>query len=602
VALYTDESIERVRQAVDMLDLVGAKTELRRSGHQWMGTCPFHDERTPSFSVNATDKVFHCFGCGEGGDIFKFVQLTDGLPFRESLEQLADRYGVTLELEDEDPQAAEKRQHRERLLELLERTATWYVRQLWETDEARGPREYLAERGLEEQALREFRVGYAPSAWDAVLVGLRRAGFSERDLWDAGLVRRSQKGGLYDFFRRRVQFPLCDARGRVLGFGGRAVGPDQKPKYVNSTDNIVFHKGRNLFGADLARVSAAKASEVVLCEGYTDVIALHQAGLRNTVGLMGTALTEDQVGELARLAPVVLLALDADSAGQEAMLRAAKVAAGRRLELRVVVLPTGQDPADLLLSEGPDGMRERVAASVPFVRFRVDRVLASEDLHGAEGKDRVVEELRPVLGPLPASALRDELLAHAADRLDVVPTKLAEWLAQPPRGGAAQAMTRRAGPAEPAPQAAPAPARTIVSPSARVERSFLIQCLVLPQEGRAALATLDLELDILTPAYRRAAVLLMEKLGGQIQAPEGDDELASTLAELQVRAARAQSSRAALEAERLRLELASLERRIQSAKTGGGGNIVELAQRREELQSLMERELEETLLQTKHTD
>ena len=604
MALYTDESIERVRQAVDMLDLVGAKTELRRSGHQWMGTCPFHDERTPSFSVNATDKVFHCFGCGEGGDIFKFVQLTDGLPFRESLEQLADRYGVTLELEDEDPQAAEKREHRERLLELLERTATWYVRQLWETDEARGPREYLAERGLEEQALREFRVGYAPSAWDAVLVGLRRAGFSERDLWDAGLVRRSQKGGLYDFFRRRVQFPLCDARGRVLGFGGRAVGPDQKPKYVNSTDNVVFHKGRNLFGADLARVSAAKASEVVLCEGYTDVIALHQAGLRNTVGLMGTALTEDQVGELARLAPVVLLALDADSAGQEAMLRAAKVAAGRRLELRVVVLPTGQDPADLLLSEGPDGMRERVAASVPFVRFRVDRVLASEDLGSAEGKDRAVEELRPVLGPLPASALRDELLAHASDRLDVVPVKLAEWLAQPPRGGAAQAMTRRGVPAEPAPQSAPAapPARTIVSPSARVERSFLIQCLVLPQEGRAALATLDLELDILTPVYRRAALLFMEKLGGQIQAPEGDDELASTLAELQVRSARAQSSRAALEAERLRLELASLERRIQSAKTGGGGNIVELAQRREELQSLMERELEETLLQTKHTD
>jgi DNA primase len=241
------------------------------------------------------------------------------------------------------------------------------------------------------------------------------------------------------------------------------------------------------------------------------------------------------------------------------------------------------------------------------VRFRVDRVLASEDLGSAEGKDRAVEELRAVLGPLPASALRDELLAHAADRLDVVPVKLAEWLAQPPRGGAAQAMTRRGAPAAPAPQpgqagsAAP-PARTIVSPSARVERSFLIQCLVLPQEGRAALATLDLELDILTPAYRRAALLLMEKLGGPIQAPDDDEELARVLAELQVRAARATSSRAALEAERLRLELASLERRIQSAKTGGGGNIVELAQRREELQSLMERELEETLAQTKHSD
>ena len=250
-------------------------------------------------------------------------------------------------------------------------------------------------------------------------------------------------------------------------------------------------------------------------------------------------------------------------------------------------------------------MRERVAASVPFVRFRVERVLASEDLAQRRGQGpRRRGAAAGASAPLPASALRDELLAHAADRLDVVPTKLAEWLAQPPRGGAAQAMTRRGGPAESAQQAAPAPApaRTIVSPSARVERSFLIQCLVLPQEGRAALATLDLELDILTPVYRRAAVLLMEKLGGQIQAPEGDEELASTLAELQVRAARAQSSRAALEAERLRLELASLERRIQSAKTGGGGNIVELAQRREELQSLMERELEETLLQTKHTD
>ena len=604
MARYTDESIERVRQAVDMLDLVGAKTELRRSGHQWMGTCPFHDERTPSFSVNATDKVFHCFGCGEGGDLFKFVELTDGLPFREALESLADRYGVTLDLADEDPQAAERRQHRERLLELLERTSTWYVRQLWETDEAAGPRAYLAERGLEEQTLREFRVGYAPSAWDAVLLASRRAGFSERDLWDAGLVRRSEKGGLYDFFRRRVQFPLCDARGRVLGFGGRAVGPDQKPKYVNSTDNVVYHKGRHLFGADLARSTAAKAGQVVLCEGYTDVIALHQAGLRNTVGLMGTALTEDQVGELARLAPVVLLALDADSAGQEAMLRAAKVAAGRRLELRVVVLPPGQDPADLLLSEGPDGMRERVAGSVPFVRFRVERVLATAALGSAEGKDDAVEALRPVLGTLPSSALRDELMALAADRLDVVPDKLAEWLTQPARGGAPAAPGRRAPEPERAvPTAPPAsPPRTIVSPAARVERSFLVQCLALPQEGRAVLGGLDVDQAFLTPANRRAAVLLRDHLGGALHAPEDDEELARVLAELQVRAARATPTRAALEAERLRIELATLERQIATARAGGEGNVVELARRREELQSAMERELEETLAQTKHGD
>jgi DNA primase len=597
VARYTHESIERVRDAVDMVDLVGTKTELRRSGHQWMGTCPFHDERTPSFSVNAADKVFHCFGCGEGGDLFRFVELSEGLSFREALESLGDRYGVTLELADEDPQAAERRQLRERLLELLERTATWYVRQLWEGREADGARSYLLGRGLQEQSLREFRVGYAPSSWDAVLVASRRAGFSERELWDAGLVRRNQQGNLYDFFRRRIQFPLCDARGRVLGFGGRATGEDQKPKYVNSTDNLVFHKGRNLYGADLARSAAAKAGQVVLCEGYTDVIALQQAGLRNTVGLMGTALTEEQVGELARLAPVVLLALDADSAGQEAMLRAARVAAGRKLELRVVVLPAGQDPADLLLSEGADGMRERVAASVPFVRFRVERELTRGDVASAEGKDRVVQALRPVLGGLPASALRDELLELAAERLRVVPAKLGEWLAQ----GAAAPAGAAAQPAEST--AAPVPPRSILSPSASVERSFLVQCLALPQEGRAALARLDLEQALVTPVHRRAAELLREHAGGGVlRAPEGDEELARVLAELQVRAAPATSTRAALDAERLRLELATVEREIARARAGGEGNVVELARRREALHSAMERELEETLAQTRQAD
>lgn len=604
MARYTDDSIERVRQAVDMLDLVGAKTELKRSGHQWMGCCPFHDERTPSFSVNVSEKVFHCFGCGEGGDLFRFVELTEGLPFREALEYLADRYNITIELSDEDPRAAERWQQRDRLLELLERTASWYVRQLWESDEAAGPRAYLAQRGLDEQMLRQFRVGYAPSAWDAVLLASRRAGYSERELWDAGLVRRGQKGNLYDFFRRRIQFPLCDARGRVLGFGGRAAGPDQQPKYVNSSDGAVYHKGRHLFAADLARAAAAKAGQVVLCEGYTDVIALHQAGLTNTVGLMGTALTEEQVGELARLAPVVLLALDADSAGQEAMLRAARVAAGRRLELRVVTLPSGLDPADLLLSEGADGMRERVAASIPFVRFRVERALATEDLVTGEGKDRAVEALRPIFGDMPASALRDELLDLAAERVGVAPGKLGEWLAQPPR--APQAPTQRAAaPVDAAGQAAPSrpsdrPESDAIS---RVERAFLVQCLAQPTEGRAALAAADLERAITTPGYRRAALLLAEQLGEAIRVPEGDDELTRIIAELQVRAPQAAvGGRASLQAEVLRLELAAVNREIAAARGAGGADIVGLARRRTELEAAVERQVEESLAQTRATD
>ncbi len=614
MARYSEESIERVRQAVDMLDLVGARTELRRAGQQWMGACPFHDERTPSFSVDAESKVFHCFGCGEGGDLFRFVELTEGLGFREAVEHLADRYGVTLDVADEDPRAAESRRKRERLLELLERTAAWYVRTLWESDEAAGPRRYLAERGLEEQALRAFRVGYAPSQWDGLLLASRRGGFSARELWDAGLVRRGRNGRLFDFFRRRIQFPLCDARGRVLGFGGRAVGPTQQPKYVNSTDNDVFHKGRHLFGADLARTAAAKAGHVVLCEGYTDVIALHQAGLRNVVGLMGTALTDDQVGELTRLAPVVLLALDADSAGQQAMMRAARVAAGRRLELRVVPLPRGQDPADLLLSEGAEGMLERVRASVPFVRFRVERALDRDDLADAEGKDEAVSALQPVFADLPASALRDELLELAADRLGASPAKLREWLFP---GGRAEERHATPGrrPSTPGgepgnrPMVGVRPAddrrsrmTATLDQAGRIERAFLAQCLALPEDGAAALAGFDIEQDITVPAHRRVAAMLLEWPGRPLQAPPGDEELTRIVAELQVRAAQADATRAALEAERLRMRVARADREIVAAKAAGGAGLVELVHRRDELRAALERQLGAALDQTKSVE
>ena len=421
MARYTDESRDRVRDAVDMVDLVGSRVELRRAGvNRFEGLCPFHDERTPSFGINPAEKLYYCFGCGEGGDAFKFVQETEGVGFAGALEYLADRFGVALELVEEDPAAAQRRAERERLLELLERTAAFYVRYLWDSEEAAHAREYLAGRGLQEGALREFRVGYAPSAWDKVLVASRRNGFSDRELVAAGLASRSQKEGrTYDRFRRRIMFPLCDQRGRVLGFGARAMGADQKPKYLNSSDNVVFHKGRHLFGADIARAPAAKAAAVVVAEGYTDVIAMHQAGLRHTVGLMGTALTEEQVGELARLAPTVLLALDADAAGQEAMLRGARVAARRNLTLRVVALPPGSDPADLVAQEGARAMADRVDASVPFVRFRVERELAAGDLASAEGKDAAIGALRPVFAQLPASAMREELIGLVADRTEL---------------------------------------------------------------------------------------------------------------------------------------------------------------------------------------
>ena len=303
---------------------------------------------------------------------------------------------------------------------------------LWEAKEADPARAHLASRGLEEGLLREFRVGYAPSAWDRLLLASRRAGFSDRELVAAGLASRARgKGRTYDRFRRRIMFPLCDARGRVLGFGGRAVGERQQPRYLNSSDNAIYHKGRHLFGADMARAHAARAGSVIVAERCTDVIAMHQAGLRNTVGLTGTTLTEEQVGELARLAPTVALALDADIAGQEAMLRAARAAAGRNLAVRVVPLPQGADGADLVQSEGAQAMQQRVDASVPFARFRVERELDAGDPSTAEGKDRVIDALRPVFAGIPSSAMREELFALVADRTDLTPALVASWLARP---------------------------------------------------------------------------------------------------------------------------------------------------------------------------
>ncbi len=600
MALYTDDSIERLRQTVDMAELVGAKTELKRSGQQLMGLCPFHDERSPSFSVDPDRKVFHCFGCGEGGDLFKFVQLTEGLNFRESVETLSDRYGVQMELTEEDPQAAQRREKRDRLLELLERTAAFYVRNLWESPEAEESRQYLAGRGLDEQLLREFRVGYAPSKWGTVLAASRQAGYSEAELSDAGLIVKNQKGKVYDRFRRRITFPLCDSRGRVLGFGARAVGADQQPKYLNSSENVIFHKGRQVYGADLARSAAAKSGEVILCEGYTDVIALHQAGLRNTVGLMGTALTEGQVAELARMAPVVTLALDADSAGQEAMVRAAKVAAGRKLELRVVPLPAGSDPADIVQAEGAEKITALVQGSVPFVRFRVDRVLKLADLESAEGKDNAVAELAPIITPLPASAMRDELTELAAAALGVNAAKFTEWIGRP---RAPQAQTQLGD--ERSEQPSAPPVTTIIDPGARIERAFLVQCLAQPQEGREALDELDLEADLVTPVFRRVAALVLAlPLGSELHAPPEDEELGRIIAELQVRATQNASSFAALTAERLRLQLARVEREIQAAERAprrDTAQLVRLVGERETLRDKVERQVEASLEQTRET-
>jgi DNA primase len=622
MALYTSDCRDRVRDAVDFVELVSTRTELRRAGpRSYEGLCPFHEERTPSFGIDPTEKVYYCFGCQASGDVFTFVQETESVDFRGALELLADRYGIELELEREDPREAERRQRRERLLALLTRTASYYERYLWDSTEAARARAYLEGRGLSSEGLHAFRVGYAPSAWDRVLLASRHGGFSERELYETGLAQRSQENGRpYDRFRGRIMFPLADLRGRVLGFGARAMRAEQKPKYLNTSDNDVYHKGHHLYGADLARAAATKASEVIVCEGYTDVIALHQAGFKNAVGLMGTALTDEQVGELARLAQTVLLALDADSAGQEAMLKAARLAARRKLELRVVELPAGADPAELVQRGGAEAIDEAVGRAVPFVRFRVERVLASGDDSSPEGRDRMVAELRPVFATLAPSAMRMELTRLVSGRLGLseglAETLLASGAAQPRSGerpaagnqsaggGSTRAdheLGRRAGSGNDGGSRA----SRVLSGREDTERAFLALCIAAPEHGERSLEQVDLDGVFTSELLRRAAQHLN---GGHLAEPlkgvdAEDRELVGLLAELTVEAGRwpvsARSTKPPmLEVQQLQLQLAWIDRRIHTARAQGIGEVSDLAKLRGEVKRNFDHAQERALAET----
>jgi len=560
VALISTESLERVKQAADIVEVISAHTDLRRQGSRWVGLCPFHEERTPSFSVDAQEKLYHCFGCGVGGDTIKFVEEKEGLGFAEAVELLADRYGVELEREREDPRAEARRQQRRHLGELLDRTASFYAAYLWESEEATKARAYLAERGLGEEVLRKFAVGYAPSAWDKVLLRGQRAGFDVEELRGVGLVQRGRGGGEYDRFRSRIMFPIRDRRGRTLGFGGRAMRSDQGAKYVNTAETDFFHKSQMLYGIDLAKAAIAKAGRAVVVEGYTDVLALHQAGIEEAVGVMGTAITEEQVAALSGMVEEVVLALDADAAGQEAMLRAQRVAAGRRMRLRVAAMPAGEDPAEMMAREGgAERFRQLVEEAVELTAFQVDLVLRGTDVGSPAERDRALAEVAPILAGMGESVSRNELIRLVAERLDLEPAMVMGRVvaAQPLSGG--QGGGARAG------GAAPAIVRTSeLTSRERRERALLAMCIALPQEGREFLARLG-EAH-LSPLGLRAAQWLREHPADPASdLPREDAELSGLIAELVILAHDEPASPEAMELNYLLLEQRRIESEIASA-------------------------------------
>jgi DNA primase len=568
MALFTKDTIDRVRDAVDMVHLVAEKTDLRRVGTRWTGLCPFHDERTPSFSVNAEEKLYYCFGCGEGGDAFKFVQQTEGLDFQESVELLAERSGVQVEREEDDPRAEQRRRRRERLLALLDRAAGFYAKYLRDADEAAKAREYLVSRGLSDEVIAEFRVGYSPSAWDRMLLGARQGGFSEEELMAAGLAQRGKGGGLYDRFRGRIMFPLADARGRVLGFGARQMGEDRGPKYLNTSENDLYHKGRQLFGIDVARREAMRTGRFVVAEGYTDVLALHQAGIREAVAIMGTAMTQEQLAELAKVGDsnrrgTVFLALDADRAGREAMLRAARLAEDRGVDLRVIDMPEGTDPADLVNQGGADAFKERMDRAAPMIEFQVRRVLADADLDTPSGRDQALGEARKLISAVPErTATRDALVREAADRLDVP----LEYVMAAPAAG-------RAAPPRPVtvPEGAPRPQQISAGEVAlRAEREFLTRSLSSGELGRGYLSRPSDD-QFSSDLLRRARDHLVAHFDDPVAAlPEDDPALGALVNDVAFAALeRPPTEEVVLRMSILVLEQRRIEREIKRASQDG---------------------------------
>jgi DNA primase len=494
MALITKSSIEAAVAAADMVEIVSGRTQLRRSGAQWTGRCPFHDDQNPSFSVNPVEKLYHCFSCGKGGDLIKFVQETEGLDFALAVEWLADRYGVELEYEETAPGFEARRSRRERLFALLDSAARFYERNLWDSSAGEPVRAYLGGRGLTEETCRAFRLGLSPGG-DQLAAKARAKGYAREELVAAGLVNRAGN----DYFAGRLVFPLADGRGRVLGFGARRLSEDDpiKAKYVNSPEGELFRKSTIVYGLDKARATVAKEDRALVVEGYTDVMALHQHGLRGVVASMGTALTEPQLRELRRLTRRLYLCFDADAAGAEATLRGMELANRQFEEVWVVPLPPGADPA-----EAAEDFEQRLEDATEYLVHRVKL-----EIDRASSPQSAFDAVQALILKAPRGPDQERAARYAANRLEV-PLRIDA--ASAPIFGEAS--------------------RKVVDAGRRLERDLLAVCTVNPELADRYLRELD-DRHFDDPVHRRLRAHLIGE-------GEADDEILALRAELDATAER----------------------------------------------------------------
>jgi DNA primase len=409
MARIKDSSVEAVKSAAEILPLVEDYVRLRKAGGTYKGLCPFHQEKTPSFTVSPARGTFKCFGCGEGGDAIAFVEKLESVDFVGAIETLAQRFGVQIEYEEISPEADRERKRKERLTQLMERATSFYERVLWDSEQGAFAREYLASRGLGEDVCRTFRLGYAPGG-PTLLRRALQEGYTQEDLLAGGLLNRRRTA---DYFTRRLVFPLANARGAVRGFQARKLHDDDplSAKYVNSPESDLFKKGDLLYGLDIARQAIAKQDRAVVVEGNTDVLALRQAGFEPVVASMGTALTAQQLRELNRLTKRLFLCFDSDAAGQDATLRGMELAVAQDFDVQIVTLPKGTDPAD-----DPAAFEQRLRAPVSYPVHRV-RLLHER----AIDRNSAFASIRAFLTSLQPSPEQLDAQRLAADLLDLPP-------------------------------------------------------------------------------------------------------------------------------------------------------------------------------------
>jgi DNA primase len=503
VARIRGEDIAAVRERARIEEIVGEHVTLKPAGvGSLKGLCPFHDERTPSFHVRPPVNLWHCFGCGEGGDVISFVQKIDGLGFTEAVEMLAGRVGVQLRYEDGGPtRPGEEPGRRQRLVEAHRHAAAFYAEQLLTPAAAIG-RQFLAERGFDRAAAEQFGVGYAPQGWDALLRHLRGKGFTEAELTASGLMSQGQRG-LYDRFRGRLVWPIRDVTGDVVGFGARRLHEDDNgPKYLNSPETALYKKAQVLYGIDLAKREIAKRKQVVVVEGYTDVMAAHLSGVPTAVATCGTAFGPDHARVVRRLlgdtaagggvqlssgesvGGEIIFTFDGDEAGKKAALRAFGEDQRFYAQTFVAVEPSGMDPCELRQARGPDAVRALVAGRQPLFEFVIRSTIAAHDLDTAEGRVAALRASAPIVARIRDAALRPEYARMLAGWLGMEHDAVARAVAAAGRSGGRDGTgpgTRRGSGADAGPGEA-RPARESADPVARLQHSVLEAVLQHPSK------------------------------------------------------------------------------------------------------------------------